>query len=262
MSYQTIIIEQSGGIGKLKFNRPEVLNAYNKTLSDEIMQGFRALEEDDGVRVIVLTGEGKAFMAGADINMVNGWADLGDTGKIRADLEKMLNPNILEDSPKPTIAAINGLAFGMGCEIAMACDYRIAVESAKFGQPEIKLGIIPGAGGSQRLKRLVGETWALEMISTGDPIDARQAYGIGLVNRVVPDAELWDSVEAFAARLTDKSSGALDICKKLVYVGGGMSLREGIEYERDRFCEILLTEDAAEGTRAFLEKRRPDFKGK
>ena len=262
MSYETVILERNGSIGKLKFNRPEVLNAYNKILSDEIIRGFRELEEDDAVRVIVLTGEGKAFMAGADINMVNGWADLGDVGKIKADLGKMLNPNILEDSPKPTIAAVNGLAFGMGCEIAMACDYRIAVESAQFGQPEIKLGIIPGGGGSQRLLRLVGATWALEMISTGDPINAKQAYGIGLINRVVADADLWNEVEAFAGRLTDKSSGALDICKKLVYTGGGMSLREGIDYERDRFCEILLTEDAAEGTQAFLEKRRPDFKGK
>ena len=262
MDYETIILERSGSVGKLKFNRPKVLNAYNRTLSDEIIGGFRELENDEAIRVIVLTGEGKAFMAGADINMVNEWADLGDAEKIRAHLEKMLNPNILEDSPKPTIAAINGLAFGMGCEIAMACDYRIATESAMFGQPEVKLGIIPGAGGSQRLMRLVGATRALEMISTGDPIDAKRAYEIGLLNRVVPDAKLWDEVEAFAGRLTDKSSVALDVCKKLVYRGGDMSLREGIEYERDHFCKILLTEDAGEGTQAFLEKRRPEFKGR
>jgi len=262
MDYEAVILERNGSIGKLKFNRPEVLNAYNRTLSDEIIRGFHELENDDAIRVIVLTGEGKAFMAGADINMVNEWAGLGDAGKIRADLEKMLDPNILEDSHKPTIAAVNGLAFGMGCEIAMACDYRIAAESAMFGQPEVKLGIIPGAGGSQRLMRLVGATRALEMISTGDPIGARQAYDIGLINRVVPDDKLWDEVNTFAGRLTDKSSVALDICKKLIYTGGGMSLREGIDYERDRFCEILLTEDAAEGTQAFLEKRRPKFKGR
>ncbi len=159
-----------------------------------------------------------------------------------------------------TIAAINGLAFGMGCEIALACDVRIAVEGAKFALPEIKIGVVPGAGGTQRLPRIVGETHAMEMITTGDPIDASEAHRIGLVNQVVPKDHLWSSVETFAERLTDKSTAALDICKKLIYQGGNLSQRQGVKYERDRFCEVLLTEGAKEGTTAFLEKRKPKFK--
>lgn len=262
MSYETIILERDGGIGKIIFNRPEVLNAYNKSLSDDIIRGFNELADDEAVQVIVLTGAGKAFMAGADINMVNEWSALGDVQKIKEALGKMFNPNLMEDCSKPVIAAINGLAFGMGCEIAMGCDFRIAVESAKFGQPEIKIGIIPGAGGTQRLLHLVGATKALELITTGDPVTAEEAYRIGLVNRVVPDDKLWDEVEAFVKRLVDNGPIALDMCKKAVYHGGEMPLRKGLEYERERFCEILLTEDAREGTKAFIEKRRPQFKGK
>ena len=262
MDDKTVLVETSGQIGKITFNRPKVLNAYNQDVSTRLIQAIEDLAADAAVRVIVITGAGKAFMAGADINMVNGWADQGDVDKIRESLEKMFSPNLLEDCPKPTIAAVNGLAFGMGCEVAMGCDYRIVADTAKFALPEIKLGIIPGAGGSQRMLRLVGATRALEMISTGDPIDAAEAYRIGLVNQVVAPETLWDAVEAFAGRLTDKSAHALKTAKKLIYQGGSVSLYEGVEYERERFCEILLTEDAAEGTRAFLEKRKPVFKGK
>ncbi|MBE0599527.1 MAG: enoyl-CoA hydratase [Desulfuromonadales bacterium] len=259
MSYETIRVDREGSIGRLTFNRPEVLNAYNKTLATETIQGFNELVADPTIRVIVLTGTGKAFMAGADINMVNEWARQGEVAKIRATLRMLVNPNMFEDCPKPTIAAVNGLAFGMGCEIAMACDYRIAADNAQFGQPEIKLGIIPGAGGSQRLMRLVGATKALEMISIGDPIDAQEAYRIGLVNQVVPAEGLWEAVNTFAGKLASKGAVALDICKKLIYQGGDLSLRQGIEYEQERFCEILLTDDAREGTQAFLEKRKPNF---
>jgi len=261
MLYDTIILEQKGFIGKLIFNRPEVLNAYNKTLSDEIIEGFNFLAQDNSVRVIVLTGAGKAFMAGADINMVNEWCRLGNTEAIRETLGKMFDPTILEDCPKPCIAAVNGLAFGMGCEIAMACDFRIASDNAKFGQPEINIGIIPGAGGTQRLIRLVGEAKALEMITTGDPVDAREAFQIGLVNKVVPTDKLWDEAEALASRLVEKGPIALHFCKRAVYQGGQMTLKKGLDYERKRFCEILLTQDAREGTDAFLQKRQPKFKG-
>jgi enoyl-CoA hydratase len=259
MGYEAIILERNGAIGTLTFNRPEVLNAYNQTLAHEIIKGVNELAADASVRVIVLTGAGKAFMAGADINMVNGWSSLGEAAMIKEALSQLVNPNMLEDCPKPTIAAVNGLAFGMGCELAMACDFRIAAENAQFGQPEIKIGIIPGAGGSQRLRQLVGPTKALEMISTGDPIDAREAYRIGLVNQVVPREDLPEAVAKFAGRLIDKGAYALDVCKKLVYQGGDLSLRQGIQYEQDQFCEILLTEDAQEGTLAFLEKRKPVF---
>lgn len=259
MSYEAIMLERNGAVGILTFNRPEVLNAYNRTLAAEIISGFNELVTDKLVRVIILTGAGKAFMAGADINMINGWTKLGSAARIKEDLQHLVNPNMIEDSPKPTIAAINGLAFGMGCELAMACDFRIAAETAQFGQPEVKLGIIPGAGGSQRLRELVGPTRALEMISTGDPIDAQEAYRIGLVNQVVPRDGLMEAVNAFAGRLIDKGSVVLSICKKLVYEGGDLPLRGGIDYEQDQFCKILLTADAQEGTLAFLEKRRPVF---
>ncbi len=262
MSYESIILEKSGDIGKLIFSRPKVLNAYNKTLSDEIGKGFNELAADDSVKVIVLTGEGKAFMAGADINMVTGWSELDDVTKVNAALDEMLNPNLFEDCPKPVIAAINGLAFGMGCEIAMACDFRIASEKAKFGQPEIKIGIIPGAGGIQRLMNLVGATKALEMITIGDPIDAQEAYRIGLINKITPQDKLMEEVEAFAAKLAERPPIGIEICKKVTYKGGNMPIREGLEYERKKFCEILLSEDATEGTKAFLEKRKAEFKGK
>lgn len=262
MNEPVVLMKVAGSIGKLTFNRPKVLNAYNQDVSERLIQGINTLAADDAVRVIVITGAGKTFMAGADIHMVNGWADQGNPEKIRGALKSMFNPNMLEACPKPIIAAVNGLAFGMGCEIAMGCDYRIVTSNAKFALPEIKLGIIPGAGGSQRMLHLVGATRALEMISTGDPIDAAEAFRIGLVNQMVDGASLWEAVEAFAARLTDKSAGALRTAKQLIYQGGSLPLYDGVAYERDRFCEILLTKDAIEGTRAFLEKRKPDFKGK
>ena len=262
MNYETIILDREGPVGKLVFNRADVLNAYNKVLSDEITHGFSALAKDEAIKVIVLTGAGKAFMAGADINMVNGWSALGDLQKIKEALDNMLNPNLFEDCPKPVIAAVNGLAFGMGCEIAMACDFRIAVQSAKFGQPEIKIGIIPGAGGTQRLARLIGATRAMELITIGEPITAEEAQRIGLINRVVPDDKLWEEVGAFVKRLVDKGAVALEFCKRAIHHGGQMPLRKGLEYDRERFCEVLLSEDAKEGTKAFLEKRKPQFKGK
>jgi len=262
MEYSSIILERDASIGKVTFNRPTVLNAYNKNISDEIAAGMAELTEDSAVRLIVITGAGRAFMAGADINMVNAWAGLGELDQIRASMGQMLNPNIFEDCPKPIIAAVNGLAFGMGCEIAIACDYRIAAASAMFGQPEIKIGVIPGGGGTQRLLHLVGRARALEIITTGEPISAEEAFRIGLVNRVVPDDKLWEEVDAFAMRLLSKSSVALQNCKKAIYQGENMKIRDGLDNERTLFCRTLLSEDAKEGTAAFIEKRKPLFKGK
>lgn len=262
MSYETIVVERSGQIGKILFNRPEVLNAYSKAVSSEFIRAVKELEADDSVGGIVVSGNGRAFMAGADINMVNEWSGYAKPEDIRDDLLQMFDPVMLESCPKPVIAAVNGLAFGMGCEVAMGCDFRIAAQSAQFGQPEIKIGIIPGAGGTQRLVRLVGQTKALELLTTGDPISAQEAHRIGLVNQVVPDDQLWQEVEAFMGRLLDKSPIGIDFCKKCVYEGGEMPLAQGLEYERDRFCRVVLTEDAKEGTSAFLQKRRPNFRGK
>lgn len=260
MSYTSIILERDESIGKLIFNRPNVLNAYNKTLSHEIRSGMEELIKDETIRIIVLTGSGRAFMAGADIQMVHDWTNMENATQIKKSMDRMLNPNIFEDCPKPVIAAVNGLAFGMGCEIALACDYRIAAESAKFGQPEIKIGVIPGGGGTQRLLRLIGRSRALEMISTGEPISADEALRIGLLNKVVPDDNLLDEVKDFAGLLLNKSSIALSYCKKAIYEGENMTIREGLNYERELFCDVLLNSDAKEGTAAFLEKRNPVFK--
>lgn len=262
MAYETILIERSGPLGKVIFNRPDVLNAYNQTVSSEIIQGFNELAEDPSVRVIVFTGAGRAFMAGADITMINAWSAMKKPEFIKVSLGSMFTPNMLEDCGKPVIAAINGLAFGMGCEIAMACDYRIAVESAKFGQPEIKIGLIPGAGGTQRLTRLIGLPKALEMVTIGEPINADEALRFGLVNRVVPDGSLWEEVDRFVKRLANLSPLSLALCKKAVLKGSWMPLREAIDYERTLFCDVLLSDDAQEGTKAFIEKRKPSFVGK
>lgn len=262
MAYEAIILERIGKIGKITFNRPEVLNAFNRTLSGEIIKGVEELVADESVRTIVFTGNGRAFMAGADINMVKEWAKLDDQEKINREVGKVFNCNMIEDCPKPVIAAVNGIAFGMGCEIALGCDYRIASENAKIALPEIKLGIIPGGGGTQRMFRTVGETKAMELITTGEPIDAHEAYRIGLVNRVVADANLWEAVEDLSGKLIKQSPIALDYAKRCIYQGGAMSPRDGLEYERKLFSEILLTQDAKEGVAAFTEKRPPRFIGK
>lgn len=262
MAFEKIKIEKRKNVGKIIFNRPEKLNAYDRNLSEELKQGVSDFCKDESVSVIVITGAGNAFMAGADIGMINGWIAEGEVKRIKKALSAMFNPNMLENCPKPTIAAVNGLAFGMGCEVAMACDFRIAASNAKFALPEIKLGLIPGGGGSQRLLRLVGATRALELIATGDPIDADEAYRIGLVNQVVESEDLWPAVDALTSRLTDKGALALQACKKLIYQGGDLPMYQAIDYERDIFSEILLTDDAAEGTMAFLEKRKAVFKGR
>ncbi|MCG6535483.1 MAG: enoyl-CoA hydratase [Syntrophales bacterium LBB04] len=264
MSYETIIVERDNEIGKITFNRPDVLNAYSQTVSREIVRGFKELEAEKSVRVIIFTGAGRAFMAGADINMINNWSALKDSKKIveASSDPTMLRLEIFEDCPKPIIAAINGFAFGMGCELAMACDFRIAVQSAKLGQPEISIGVIPGGGGTQRLARLIGITKALEMNMTGQPISAEEAYRLGLLNRVVPDYKLWEEVFLFTKHLINLSAEALALCKQAVLKGIQMPLKEGLKLENQLFSQVLLTDDAQEGTSAFLEKRKPRFNAK
>lgn len=260
MSYDTILVERENSIGKLIFNRPDVLNAYNKTLSDELTEGINELAEDESIQIIIITGKGRAFMAGADINMIMNWSKMGTS--VNVELKKMFKTTILQDCPKPIIAAVNGLAFGMGCEIAMACDFRIAAESAMFGQPEIKIGILPGAGGTQRLLRLVGATKALEMVMTGEPIDANEAYRIGLVNKVVADDLLGKEVESLIKLLLSKSPLGLAMTKRLIHEGSDMNLKDALNFELECFSEIVITEDAREGADAFLKRRKPEFKGR
>lgn len=265
MAYETILVEKKEGVCKITFNRPQVLNAFNPTMSDELKAAVKDIAHDKEVRVVVITGAGdRAFMAGADIDKtIFRWVEITKRGgKVLDDHKVYFSPNMLEDLPQPVIAAVNGIAFGMGSEIALGCDIRIASETAQFGQPEIKLGIMCGGGGSVRLTCLVGKTKAMEMCLTGDPIDAKEAYRIGLVNQVVPPAELVNAVSAMVKKLMSKGAVAVDSTKKSVNAAMEMSLREAVENEGRLFSDIFKTEDAEEGAKAFLEKRKPNFKGK
>jgi len=261
MAYQEIIYEKENGLATITFNRPEVRNALNYLAIDEALEAAGDAEADDSVRVLILTGAGdKAFVAGADIEELrqrNTSTELGERSARRRVLA-----NLLETMSKPTIAAINGAAVGTGLELAMACTIRIASENAKFGQPEINLGIMPGNGGSQRLPRLVGEGRAMEMILTGDLIDAQEASRIGLVNRVVPQAELMPCVKELATKLAAKPPLAVKLVKNAIHTGLNMNLNDGIEYENKLFAVLCGSQDKQEGVAAFLEKRRPNFQGR
>ena len=265
MNFETIILEKKDGVARLTFNRPQVLNAFNPQMSDELKAAVKDIAADKEVRVVVITGAGdRAFMSGADIDKtILHWVDMTKKGgRVKDDHDRFFSPTMLEELPQPVIAAINGFTFGMGCEIALGCDIRIAVESAQFGQPEIKLGIMCGGGGSVRMTRLVGKGKSMEMCLTGDPINAQEAYRIGLVNQVVPPDKLEEAVNAMVKRLVSKGAVALDYTKKAVNKTMNVSVHEAIEYEAKLFSDIFKTEDANEGAKAFLEKRKPNFKGK
>jgi enoyl-CoA hydratase len=265
MTYETILVEKKDGVCKITFNRAQVLNAFNPKMSDELKEVVKDIANDKEVRVVVITGAGdRAFMAGADIDKtISRWVEMTKKGgKVRDDHKVYFSPNMLEDLPQPVIAAVNGIAFGMGCEIALGCDIRIASETAQFGQPEIKLGIMCGGGGSVRMTRLVGKTKAMEMCLIGDPIDAKEAYRIGLVNQVVPPAEMENAVNAMVKKLISKGAVAVAYTKKSINATMEMSLRAAVENEGHLFSDIFKTEDAEEGAKAFLEKRKPNFKGK
>ncbi|MEM4575460.1 MAG: enoyl-CoA hydratase/isomerase family protein [Archaeoglobaceae archaeon] len=249
-------IRKEEGILWVKFNRPEALNAINEEVIRGLRKAIKIAREDKEVRVMVLTGEGRAFCAGADVKMFSKM-NTYEARRIIEELGKALEE--LEDLEIPVIAAVNGLALGGGCEIAMACDLIIASEKAVFGQPEINLGIIPGAGGTQRLARIVGWKKAMELCLTGERIDAREAERLGLVNRVVEHDKLMEEAKKFAEKLKTKSPKALMFVKQAVNRGFKMSLENGIKYERDLFALSFASKDAEEGIRAFVEKRVPKF---
>jgi enoyl-CoA hydratase len=259
MTYENILLETSNRISILTINRPDKRNALNQATRDEIVDALASLEQSAESRVLVITGAGdKAFIAGADINEFE-----GRTALMQRDAMKGLRVfTAIEEFPKPVIAMINGFCLGGGLETALACDIRIASDVAKLGQPEINLGIIPGGGGTQRLTRLVGEGKAMEIILTGEAIDAAHAREIGLVNHVVPAGELRTTVLSLAGRIAEKSPIALRTAKEAVKSAARMNLREGLEREMDLFCLTFGSEDKTEGVRAFLEKRKPDFKGR
>lgn len=261
MTYKHIIYDKEGELAIITFNRPEVRNALNYLAIDEALEAARKAEADEAVRVLIFTGAGdKAFISGTDIGELQQRNTLTELGE-RSGRRRVL-ANLLETMPKPTIAAINGFAIGGGLEVAMACTLRVAADTAKFGLPEINLGIMPGNGGTQRLPRLVGKGRAMEMILTGELIDAAEAYRIGLVNQVVPLSEMMDHTKQIAGKLASKSALALKLAKDAINTGLDLSLAEGIRYEQKNFAILCGSEDKREGVAAFLEKRKPIFHGR
>lgn len=245
----------------LTIDNPPV-NAFSSAVIEEMASCLAEIEADNDCAVLVITGAGdKAFMAGADIKeFPNYMGKPGAAKKFSLKLHCLLNK--LEDFPIPTIVALNGMALGGGCELALACDVRIAGESCRMGLPEINLGIFPGGGGTQRLSRLVGEARAKEMIFTGDPVSAETAFNIGLVNRLTTDGEELASAMELADKISQKSVPALKLVKETINRGCQMQLKDGLKLEVDLFDAVFLTEDAQEGVNAFMEKRKPVFKGK
>jgi enoyl-CoA hydratase len=258
-SYETILVERRGRVAVITINRPSKLNALNIQTRAEGAAALDELREDESVRVVVITGAGeKAFVAGADIGEFEGRTAVSQRDVMTA--RSLFNA--VDTFPKPVIAMINGFCLGGGCELALSCDIRVASETARFGQPEINLGIIPGGGGTQRLTRLVGEGKAMELILTGDMIDAQHAYNLGLVNLVVPAADLEAKTMEMANRIAEKSPVALRMAKEAVKTAARANLDEGLRREVDLFALTFSSEDKDEGVRAFLEKRKPDFKGR
>ena len=260
MAYETLLYEKRNGIGYVTVSRPEKLNALNHKVMEELLACFQALEKDDEVRAVILTGAGeKAFVAGADINELTLQSPVeGKEYSLRG--QKLLA--LIENLGKPVIAAINGYAFGGGCELALACTLRLSSESARLGQPEVKLGIIPGYAGTQRLPRLVGKGRALQMILSGEPVTAQEAYRIGLVNQVVPAPELMAAAEKLAQKIMANAPLAVKFALEAVNHGLEMSEAEGQFLEATLFGLCCTTADMKEGTRAFLEKRPAKFVGK
>ena len=257
--YQTIKYEVKNHIGYVTISRPEALNALNRTVLEELFDVFNRIDENDDVKAVILTGEGRSFVAGADIaqmstmNSPEGRAFVIYGQKVMHFMEKV---------EKPIIAAVNGFALGGGCELSMACDIRIASTKAKFGQPEVGLGIIPGFGGTQRLAKLVGKGMAKYLILSAETINAEEALRIGLVERVVEPEELMPFVEKLAATIASKAPLAVGIAKTVINKGDHVDLHTGCAMEAEAFGVCCGTEDQKEGMRAFLEKRPAEFKNR
>jgi enoyl-CoA hydratase len=258
MTYELLTFDVADRIATITVNRPAKLNALNDALMAELGRAIDEAVRRPDVGGVLLTGAGRAFVAGADIGELAGQSAV--EGKLRAERGQRTFRKF-EVSPKPTLAAVNGFALGGGCELAMACHLRIAAEAAKFGQPEVKLGIVPGYGGSQRLPRLVGKGRALQLLLTGETIDAEEAYRIGLVNRVVPGGELIDAARTTLATMLAQGPLAVALCIEAVDRGLDMRLDDAIALEASYFGLLSASADMGEGMRAFLEKRPARFTG-
>ncbi|MFQ5347848.1 MAG: enoyl-CoA hydratase [Rhodothalassiaceae bacterium] len=258
MSYETILVDKREAIGIITLSRPQALNAFNKQLMDELTQAVRELEADDEIGCMIITGSEKAFAAGADIKEIadKSYAEVLAEDLITANWEEVTRAR------KPVIAAVAGYALGGGCELAMMCDIVIAAENARFGQPEITIGVIPGAGGTQRLTRAIGKAMAMDMILTGRQMDAREALAAGLVSRVVPTEDLMDEAIRIAERIAAFSRPAVMIAKEAVNRAFETTLAEGVRFERRVFHSLFAFEDQKEGMQAFIEKRRPQFRNR
>jgi len=255
--HSSLLVERKGAAALVTFNNPKALNALTVPVFEALEEALTALAADDEVRALVLTGAGeKAFVAGGDIGFL-ATLDVAKARSFALLAQRVLDK--IEAFPKPVVAAVNGYALGAGCELCMACDLRVAAETARFGQPEVKLGIIPGFAGTQRLARLVGKARAKELIFTGEMITAAEADRIGLVNRVVPTERLMEETLDLVAIITAKSASAIRLSKEAIDHGLEMDFARGSRFEADLFALSFATPDAQEGIRAFLEKRSPQF---
>jgi len=257
MTYETLIVSKQDGFALIQINRPQALNALNTDVLKELYVALAALDSDNTVACTIITGNEKAFAAGADIKEM-----MDKNAKTMFDDNQFEPFHKLRTIKKPMIAAVSGFALGGGCELVMACDLIIAAESAKFGQPEINLGVIPGMGGSQRLTRAVGKYRAMELLLTGDTFSAEDALKWGLVNKVVPNEFLLEEAKTIAKKIASKPMMAVIASKEMVNKADDLSLDEGIKHERKRFADLYDTEDQKEGMKAFVEKRKAVWKNK
>ena len=257
MTFSYIIVTREDGYAVVQINRPEVLNALNIKLMEELVQALEDLDKDEGVRCIILTGSEKAFAAGADIKEM---ADSSAAEMLIRD--QFARWDRIRKVKKPLIAAVSGFALGGGCELSMACDIIIASETAKFGQPEINIGVMPGAGGTQRLTRAVGKHKAMEMVLTGKMISSEEAHRCGLVNKVVPVEMFLEEAKSLAKEIAAKPPVAVRLAKEAILKAFDTTIEGGLEFERKNFYLLFATEDQKEGMKAFTEKRKAKWKGR
>lgn len=256
MAYETVVYHKAGGVGTLTLNRPQAMNSLSPQICQEAKEVLEQAAADEEVRVVIITGGNKFFCAGADIKALQEKGIIGAASMVVDFIDWV------EGYEKPLIAAVSGYALGGGCELAMVCDLRIAAATAMFGVPEIKIGLFAGAGGTQRLPRIIGVTKAKEMNFTGDPIDAQEAYRLGLVNKVVPAESLMAEAEKLARLIAERAPLSLKIIKKNIDVGAQMDIASAMQYDRRGLLVLAASEDATEGIKAFIEKRKPVFRGR